>query len=67
MNPLLDDYQRHYIEAHKSALEAIKQINIFNEHFSQLCNNDKKQLFEQIIAEQASSQLWKLICFGTSN
>ena len=52
MNPMLTDYQRHYIEAHKSANEAIKQLNKFGEHFSQLGDYDKKKLFEQIIAEQ---------------
>lgn len=67
MNPLLPDYQRHYIEARKSAHEAIQQIDIFHEHFLQLSDNDKKQLFEQIIAERACAQIWQIICFGPIN
>lgn len=52
MNPLLNDYQRHYIEAYKSAHEAIQKLNEFGEHFSHLCVNDKNRLFAQLMAEQ---------------
>ena len=69
MNPLLNDYQYHYTEAHKSANEVIKQLKIFGEHYSQLYDNDKRKLFEQIIAERGLPELyirlWSLICFGS--
>lgn len=68
MNPLLNEYERHYVEAHKNALKAIKHINSFREHYVQLYDNDKKQLFEQIITELAlrdlCDQLWRLMCNG---
>ncbi len=57
MNPLLNEYQCHYIEAQKSAHEAIKQLNTFEEHFGHLTHNDQIQLFNQIIAEQVSALL----------
>ena len=67
MNPLLNEYERHYIEAHKSAHEAIKQLNTFGEHYSQLSDNDKRKLFEQVIVEKSLSdyfaQLWQFICY----
>lgn len=53
MNPILTDYQRHIAEAHKSANEAIKHLNEFGKHFSQLSDNDKRELFQIIITEQA--------------
>ena len=71
MNPMLTDYQRHYIEAHKSGNEAIKHLNNFREHFLQLGDIDKKQLFQKIIAEQILpdelKQLLNNLLFGTQN
>ena len=67
MNPLLNEYQRHYIEAQKSAHEAIEQLNTFGEHFSHLTDNDKRQLFNQIIDEQVRTSLLRsamhYLCF----
>lgn len=69
MNPLLNEYQRHYIEAQKSAHEAINQLISFGENFSCLTDNDKMQLFNQIIDEHGRNELLRSVvhyfCFGT--
>ena len=36
MNPMLNDHERNYVEAHNSANEVIKQLNKFYEHYSKL-------------------------------
>ena len=61
MNPALTAYHQHYIEARKSANEAIKHMNDFGEHFSQLSYEDRNTLFQQIIADQAISETKKQI------
>ena len=57
MNPMLNDYERNYVEAHNSANEVIKQLNKFYEHYSKLADSDKNRLFQQVITEQVATKI----------
>lgn len=71
MNFLMNEYQQHYIEAHNSANEAIKQLKRFAEHITQLSENDKKQLLQQVMTEQVVPDWFQsiinCILYGTPN
>lgn len=71
MNFLMNEYQRHYVEAHNSINEAIKQLKKFEEHFPQLGENDKKELLQQVMTEQVAPDWFQLlincIFYGTPN
>ena len=71
MNPMLSEYDRHYLEAFKSANEAIAHLNKFGKHYSKLYDYDKKRLFQQVVADQAVPEVLRPILhylrFGTMN
>ena len=71
MNPILNEYQQHYVKAYHIANESIKQLNKFVEHFSRLGDNDKKELLQKVMTEQVVPDWFQMIIncilYGTPN